>query len=76
MKPSRGVKIESPDGVNVVRPMTLSGIVRTTRGFAVATVELAADGSVLSVKLGNSQSEKQFVAGEHVKMLPLLAGRA
>lgn len=64
--------IAGPDGAKPTRPMTLTGVVRTSKGFAVAQASIALDGT-LTVKLGYSQSEKQFVAHEHAKGLARLA---
>lgn len=60
------------DGAKPTRPMTLTGVVRTSKGFAVAVATFGLDGTLV-VKLGNSQSEKQFVAHEHAKNLARLA---
>lgn len=47
--------------------MRLSGIVKTSNGFAVASVELSAAewAALASKKLGKSQAFKEFVAREH-----------
>lgn len=59
---------EKPVAVATVVPlgdMVLSGIVKTSRGYAVATAVISDAGELLSWKLGNSQAYKQFVAVEH-----------
>lgn len=52
---------------------TLTGIVKTTKGYAVAMVELAPDGSLITAFVGPSQANKVFVAKEHHRMLAPLA---
>ena len=68
--------VDSPDGALPSRPMVLTGIVRTDvkrvdgkPSFALAVAELMPDGEVRFVKLGRSQTEKRYVALEHVKSL-------
>lgn len=68
--------IDTPDGAMPSRPMVLTGIVRTDvqrvdgkPSFALAVAELTRDGEVRFVKLGRSQTEKRYVALEHVKSL-------
>lgn len=59
---------EKPFAVATVAPigdMVLSGLVRTSKGYAVATAVISDAGELLSWKLGNSQAYKQFVAIEH-----------
>jgi hypothetical protein len=51
----------------------LTGVVRTTKGYAVARVELGPDGSLIQAWLGPSQANKVFVAQEHHRMLAPLA---
>lgn len=53
-----------PDGATPTGAMTLSGVVKTTKGHAVATVTIAPDGSH-AVKLGVSHAFKEFAAREH-----------
>lgn len=65
-------EILGPDGARPTKVMTLTGVVRTSRGFAVAYASIELDGT-LTVRLGYSQSEKQFVAHEHAKGLARLA---
>jgi hypothetical protein len=45
--------------------MVLTGIVRTSKGYATVVVEMAPDGAVLSLKVGPSQAEKRFEARRH-----------
>lgn len=56
------------DGGTPIGPMTLSGVVKTTRGYAVATATFDADGNA-TVKLGNSQAYPEHVAAEHKRIL-------
>lgn len=59
------------DEATVVRPMTLTGVVRTSKGLAVATVVLDVEGNPTSVKVGRSQSVEHgrpFVAREHKRL--------
>ena len=78
MKPTPVVapKVSAPDGATLVSAMTLTGIVKTSKGVAVLTAQLGPDGAVKSLKLGNSQDArfgKPFVAEEHKRMLASLA---
>ena len=66
---------ESPDDATPVGSMTLSGLVRTTKGFAVAVATFKADGG-LTVRLGPSQTDRPSVAREHKRLLPGLANGA
>lgn len=75
-EPPRKVVIDTPDGALPSRPMVLTGIIRTDvkrqdgkPSFALAVAELTADGEVKFVKLGRSQTEKRYVAIEHVRSL-------
>lgn len=54
-----------------VGTMRLSGVVKTTNGFAVASVELTRDEWELisSKRLGRSQAWPNFVADEHRKVV-------
>ena len=54
--------LKGPDGATPSASMELSGVVRTTKGYAMCNVKLAADGSVLAVSLSDSQAFKQHVA--------------
>lgn len=76
-KPTRA-KTTGPDGAFTVGPFTLAGMVRTTRGYAVAISTFAADGSLISTTLGNSQVApygKPFIAAEHVRLATALAAK-
>ena len=64
--------VVGPDGAEPTKPMTLTGVVRTTKGYAVA-IATRDDAGNVSVKLGRSQSEKVYVALEHRNMLARLA---
>ncbi len=76
MKPQR-LKVEDvpsalvtgPDGATPTGVMRLASTVRTSKGFAVAYVEIAPDGSVKSIRLGHSQTAHEFVAKEHKQTL-------
>lgn len=48
------------DGATLVGGGTLTGVVKTTRGYALATATVMPDGTTV-VTLGNSQAFKQFV---------------
>jgi hypothetical protein len=60
-------KPDSLDGATPVGPMVLTGVVRTTKGYAVARA-VVKDGAAV-VTLGHSQTHKEFVAMEHKKVL-------
>ncbi len=57
----------SPDGAAPHGEMTLTGVVRTTKGYAVAVGHVLKDGTV-TITLGTSQSHKEFVALEHKRI--------
>jgi hypothetical protein len=57
------------DGATPTAPMRLSGLVRTSRGFAVARVVLRPDGTVESLELGPSQSQREYVAMQHKRLV-------
>jgi hypothetical protein len=65
--------MSTADGASPERSMVLAGIVRTSKGFAVAVAELAADGTTTSLRIGRSQTIREFVALEHKKMLAPMA---
>lgn len=65
-----------PDDAFPVKSMALSGVVRTSKGYAVAVVTLSPDGEVLSLTLGRSQVGKQYVAAEHKNVMVAEALRA
>jgi hypothetical protein len=56
-----------------ITPMLLSGLVKTEKGYAVATAELSPTGSVLRLDIGPSQAYPQFVALEHKRLLSRLS---
>ena len=64
-----------PDGATPLGEMRLSGVVRTSGGYAVVTVDISADGG-MAVKLGPSQRVLEFVCAEHKRLLAGLANRA
>jgi hypothetical protein len=59
---------QSLDGAEPAGTMVLTGVVRTTKGYAVARAVIARDGNV-TVTLGHSQTHKEFVAIEHKRSL-------
>lgn len=61
-KPKPKATLKGPDGATPSSTMDVSGVVKTTKGYAVCSVKMAADGSVLSVSLSDSQAYKQHVA--------------
>lgn len=66
-----------PDGAIPVALMTLSGVVKTSRGFAVCRAVLRPDGTVERIELlGPSQARKEFIAGQHIKVAQLEALKA
>ena len=65
-KPRNSPPPASPDGATPIGAMALSGVVKTSKGFAVATATIAADGS-LSWRLGVSQRFKEFIVKEHYR---------
>lgn len=73
MPPSNGPAVVTVDSATLKGNATLTGIVRTTRGYAVARIELAPDGAVVRIVVGPSQANKAFVAIEHQRMLAPLA---
>jgi hypothetical protein len=61
-----------------VGPLRLSGIVKTTNGFAVASVELTLEEweMVLLKRLGPSQRFKEHIALEHKRVISVLGQKA
>ncbi len=68
--------VASPDGATLKGNATVTGLVKTSRGYATAIVELAPDGTTVAVRLGLSQAEKRFVAIEHKREVVKAALRA
>jgi hypothetical protein len=60
-----------PDGATPVRAYTLAGVVRTTKGYALATCVVGLDGS-MSVSLGGSQVFPEHVVTEHARAAQML----
>lgn len=60
-------RVEAVDDATLKGNATLTGLVRTSRGYATAVAVFAPDGSVVSLKLGLSQAHKPFAAIEHKK---------
>jgi hypothetical protein len=78
-KPITDSAIDYPrgrDGAIPVASMVLSGIVRTSKGFAVCLARLRADGTVENVELGRSQVFKEHVAAEHKPLVVQAAQKA
>lgn len=73
--------IQRPRGADDATPvgsMTLSGVIRTTKGYALATAVFSPDGSLTSLALGISQAYphgKPHIAREHVRLATELAGK-
>lgn len=65
-------RLVGPEGATVTKPIAMAGMVRTTKGYAVAMVMINLDGTH-TVKIGPSQSEKWCVAREHQRLLGPLA---
>ncbi len=59
--------LEGPDGATPAAQMTLTGVVKTSKGYAVAVATIAKDGTV-ALKLRSSQSMREFVALEHKRL--------
>lgn len=57
-----------------IGPLRLSGIVKTTNGFAVASVELSVEEweFVTTKSIGASQRFKEYIALEHKRMVSAL----
>lgn len=73
--PAEEPRVVSPDGATPVGDMTLSGVVKTSKGYAVATATIAPDGSA-TVRLSHSQSSKEFVAAQQKRTAQVLAVKA
>ena len=67
-RPPSRPKLVGPDGASPVGAMTLTGLVRTSRGYAVASLVVEPDGTQ-AFRLGNSQVYPEHIAAEHKKML-------
>ncbi len=63
-----------PDGATPVGPMTLTGVVKTSKGFAVATAVF--DGDSVKVTLAGSQAFRQFVDAQHKRAVVAQALKA
>lgn len=74
--PSKSTSYSSIDGAELAAPMVLTGVVKTTKGYAVAIAKFHADGRLDSLKLQLSQAFKEHVAREHKKVLVVEALRA
>lgn len=68
-------KTVGPDGATLTGPVTLTGVVRTSKGYAVARAVVSPDGTA-AITLGVSQVYREHVAHEHSRMLPGLANSA
>ena len=69
MKPQSKPRLVGPDGASPTAPLSLTGVVKTSRGFAVARATFAPDGSLIGVELQRSQAFKQYVAAEHKRLV-------
>lgn len=59
-----------PDGATLTKTGgVVTGLVRTSKGYAVATIELDGEGRTTSVRLGHSQTQKEFAAREHLRVV-------
>ncbi len=77
---SRKLAISAPASSVIVRddakpaaPMVLTGLVKTSKGYAVAVATFEADGSLQSLEVGPSQANKVYVAMKHQRMLAPMA---
>lgn len=61
-------KAKGPDGATPVGTMRLTGVIRTTRGYAVAQETVDADGA-RSLVIGPSQAFPEHVASEHKRVV-------
>lgn len=59
-KPAPKPRPVGPDGATLVGDGTLTGVVKTSKGYALMTAEVAPDGSVV-LTVSGSQAFKQFV---------------
>lgn len=67
-KPHRASKpIVGPEGATPLGQMILSGVVKTNRGYAVATAVVSPNGEI-TITLGNSQAFPEHVAVEHKRI--------
>lgn len=62
-------KPTGPEGATLARDATLTGVVRTSKGFAVVRLVLTPGGAVKSCRVGRSQAQIDFIAAEHKNML-------
>lgn len=69
------IRLVGEDGGALVGNATLTGVVKTTKGYAVATVYVSADGGIKAV-LGKSQAFKEFVAQEQKRAAAAGASKA
>lgn len=60
-------KLAGPDGAEPTKAMVLTGVVKTSKGYAVATAVVDREG-VAKLSLGTSQAYKEFVAREHKRL--------
>lgn len=67
--PDSGQHMEVADDAIPTKNMILTGLVRTSKGYALAIVEYAPDGSLVALRLGRSQADKVFVAMAHKEAL-------
>lgn len=66
--PSAPPAIASPDGAALVRNATLTGVVRTTKGYAAMVVVVDPSGALVSAKLHGSQAYPDWVVRDQARM--------
>lgn len=64
----RPVVVESPDGASLDRNATLTGVVRTTKGYAAMIVVVDPSGALVSAKLHGSQAYPDWVVRDQARM--------
>lgn len=57
----------------IAAPFTLSGVVKTSSGYAVVTAKYDSNCHIVELKQGPSQSQLPFIAEQHKRILPTLA---
>jgi len=68
-RPKNAPPLVGPDGATAAAPLVLSGVVKTSKGYAVARATLKPDGTVEAVSLMPSQAFKQYVAAQHKRIV-------
>lgn len=75
-QPPGAALMKGPDEAYPVGNFELTGVIKTSRGFAVATITLSREGRVVEMKLGRSQTYKEFIALEHREVARAASQRA